>query len=126
MLQGGSYLGNQDGAARILCILRNYVAPEAADAIRRQAMLLSHARRADQRIDAFIVEFDLLGRNAESNMGMGAGFPGPSISILLVNTAGLPRQKKPPALAGCRRSLKSGEVAANMRRSFGSRGGSRR
>ena len=89
----GGHLDNQEGVARILEVLRNYFAPEAADAIYRQVMRFTQYRRAEQPADEFIVEFDLLRRKAESKMGMGTGFPEQFASIWRMRYAGLPARK---------------------------------
>ena len=54
--EGGNYLGNRDGVARILEILRNYFAPEAADAIRPQVMRFSQYRCAGEFPGEFVAE----------------------------------------------------------------------
>ena len=56
-------------------------------------------------------------------MEMGAGFPGQSISISRINTAGLLRQETSLAMASSRKSLKFENASANIRRLFGSCGG---
>ena len=72
---GGDVLGHHDGVARIMEILRSYLAPEAADAIHQQVVRFAHYRRSDLSIDEYTAEFDLLQRKAESKMEMGAGIP---------------------------------------------------
>ena len=47
---GGNYLGNQYGVTGIPVILRNYFAPDAADAIYRQVMRSTHFRRVEQSV----------------------------------------------------------------------------
>ena len=89
----GDILDRSDGVAKISDVLRNYFAPEAADAIRQQVMRLMRFRRTDQPIDEYIAEFDLLRRKAESKMEMGAGFPEPFVSILRAYNAALPRHE---------------------------------
>ena len=69
-------MDNHGGVARILDILRSYFAPEAADAIHQQLMRLMQLRSAEQRIDEFIAEFDLLRRKAETKLEAGRVFPG--------------------------------------------------
>ena len=59
-------------------------------------------------------------------METGAGFPEQFASLLRTHNAGLPRQEKSPMMAGNRRSPMFEEVAANVRRLFGSRGGGSR
>ena len=54
-------------------------------------------------------------------MEMGPGFPDQFISILRMHNAALPRQEVSLVMASSRERLKFEEVAANMRRLFGSR-----
>ena len=56
LLVGGSHLDNQGGVARISEVLRNYFAPEVADAIYRQVTRLLQFRRAEQSVGEFTVE----------------------------------------------------------------------
>ena len=83
-------------------------------------------RCAEQSIDESVAEFDLLQRRAESKMETGEGFPEQSAPKLRMNNALLPRQEKSLVMASNHKSLKFEEVAANMRRLFGSRGGGSR
>ena len=66
----------------------------------------------------------MLQRKAEPNMAMGAGFLGHFASILCMQNAGHPRREKSPVSASSQESPKFEDVAANLRRLFGSRGGS--
>ena len=59
-------------------------------------------------------------------MEMGAGSPEQFVSILRVRNAGLSRQEKSLVLASGQRGLKFVDVAANMRRLFGSCDGANR
>ena len=111
-----------DGDAAILGILRNYFAPEAAYAIHQQVTRFVRCTRADQSIDASMVEYDLLWRKAESNMEMGAGFPDQFVSILRVNNDALSYRQKSLAIASCHKSLKFEDASANLRGLFGPRG----
>ena len=56
----GGHLGDRKGDTRILGILSNYFAPEAAGAIYEQVMRFMQYRSAEQSCVEFIVEFDLL------------------------------------------------------------------
>ena len=114
---------NRGGVARILGILRNFFAPEAAGAKRQQVMRFSQIRPAGQPIGEFFVECDLLRRRAESILEMGAGFPEHCISVLRRYHAVRPGRGTTLVMASSRRSLMLHEVAANVRRLFGSRGG---
>ena len=86
---GGDPLDDQDGVARILEMLRRNFAPGVADAAYQQVARLFQYRRADQSIDEFIAEFDLLRGKAESMMEMAAGFPEQMASIPRMHNAGL-------------------------------------
>ena len=56
----GGHLDGRGGIARILGILRNYFAPEAAHAIDQQVARFLQYRRTEQSIGEVIDEFDLL------------------------------------------------------------------
>ena len=86
-------------------------------------MRFAQCRRADQSIDEFIAEFDLLRRKQESKVGRGKRFPERFAPIFRTPNAGLPRQEKSLVMASSQRSLSFMDVAAKMRRLFGSRGG---
>ena len=102
-------------------ILRNCFAPEAADAIRHQVTRYVRFRGADQSIDEYIAEYDLLRRKAESEMEMGAGYPEQFVSVLRMDNAALSRHEKSLVMASCHRSLEFETASGNMRRLFGSR-----
>ena len=63
-------------------------------------------RRTDQTIDDYIVDFALPRRRAESEMEMGAGFPGQVSSILRMNNAGLSGREESLVMASSHKSLK--------------------
>ena len=87
----------------------------------------SRIRRKDQSVREYFVEFDLPCPAAESQMEMGAGFPGQFVSILRTGNAALPRHEKSFVMPICRKSLRFEDASENTRRLFGSRGsGSRR
>ena len=81
LAEGGDILDRGDGASKILNILRNYFAPDAADAVRRQVVRFVRFRRTDQPIDEYAVDFGLFRRKAEPAMETGAGAPDQFISI---------------------------------------------
>ena len=89
----------------------------------REVVRFLQFRRTDQTADKYIAEYDLLRREAESEMEMGAGFPEPFASILRMQNAGHPRQEELLALASSQKILKFADAVANMRRLFGSYGG---
>ena len=63
--------------------------------------------------------FDLLRREAESEMG--AGFPGQFVSMWRMDNAALFRHEKSLVMKPCYKSLRPEDVSANVRRLFGSR-----
>ena len=71
--EGGDVLGRHDGATRILDILRSYLAPEAADAIRQQVARFANYRRSGQSVNGYSAEFGLLRAKAASKMEMEMG-----------------------------------------------------
>ena len=89
---GGYCLGNRDGVARVLDILGDYFAPEAADAIHQQVTRFTQYRRANQSIREFTVEINFSRREVGSKMEMGAGFPEQFAPIMPMNNAGLYRR----------------------------------
>ena len=121
LAEGSDILDNSDGLTRILDILRSYLAPGPADAIRHQVTRFTNCRRSAQSVGEYIAEYDLLRRKAESKMEVGAGSPGQLSSILCVNNAGLSRHEQSLVMASCRKSLTSEDALANMRRLFGLR-----
>ena len=115
-----------DGALQILDTSRNYFAPGAVDAIRRQVVRFMRSRHMDQSINAYIVEFDRLRRRAESQMVMGADFPGQFIAIFRMDNAALSRQEKSSVMAIYHKRLRFEGALANIHRLSGSRGGGSR
>ena len=93
-LAGGSdILGRNGSASKILGILRNWSAPEAAGSVRQQVMRFKRFKRPGQSLGEYIAEYDLRLRKAESGMEMGAGHPGNFVSILRMANAALPRHE---------------------------------
>ena len=119
---GGDVLGRSDGVTKILEILRNYLAPEAADAIRQQVMRYMRFRQTDQPVGEFPMEDDLARGQAEAKGEMGAGSPDHFASIFRVDNAALPRHEKSLVVATCHKSLRIEGASANLRRLFDSRG----
>ena len=126
LADGSDILGRSDGVMKILEIPRDYCAPGAVGAIRRQVIRYMRFRRTDQSIKEYIAEYDLLLRKAESEMEMEAGFQEQFAPILRTDNAALSRYEKSLVMAGCRRSLRLEDASANMRRLSGSRGSGRR
>ena len=67
-------MSNDRGGGRIVDISRNYFAPQVAAFIYRGVVCPLHFRRTGPTADGYIREFDLIGRRAESEVQMGAGF----------------------------------------------------
>ena len=61
------------GAQKILQISHERLAPNAVDAIHREVVRFLHFVRADQKMEASWLEFDVLRRKSESRMAMGGG-----------------------------------------------------
>ena len=123
---GGDHLDSNDGVLRRLDILKNYLASEAVGPIYREVACVLQYRRTAESIDEDIVEFDLLRHKAESKMEMGAGFPEALVPILCIRNAARSHEEQSSVLASTRRSPKFTDVAATMRRLFGSCGGAAR
>ena len=114
---GSDSLVRSDGVSKILNSLRNYLSPEAVDAIRRQMMRRMRFRRADQSVGEYIVEFDLLYREAEPDLEMGDGFPGQSVLILRTADAALTRHDEmPDKSAVCGRGGEYAEIVWSARK----------
>ena len=80
---GGGHSDNHDDVARILRILRNYFAPEAAGAIPQQVMRFAQCRRAEQSTNEFIAEFGLSQAKAGPKMGERASPKGGSATQII-------------------------------------------
>ena len=119
---GGKHFEDTDGASRVLEISRNYFAPGDAGSINKGVARFIKFRRTGETVGRYIAEYGLLQRKAGSKIDMGAGFPGQFVTILCMQNAGHYRQEKSLARASSQKSLKLVDVAANMRRLFGSCG----
>ena len=115
LAEGSDILDHIDGVSKILIILRNYFAPEAVDAIQQQVMRFMRFRRADQSIEDYIMEFDLLRREAAPRMKIGAGFPERFVSLLRMDDAALSRHEKSSIMASCRKNLRFGSRGSGSR-----------
>ena len=87
------------GAEEILTILRDHLAPEAADSAYRGVVRFLQFKRAGLTIDVHTVGFDLLRRNAESKMQMGGAAPVASVSVQRMQRAAFSLPGKSLALA---------------------------
>ena len=63
-------------------ISRAYFSPEAADSVFQGVARYLRPKWADQTMDFFLVEIDLLRRRAESNTQMGGTFPEAFVSAM--------------------------------------------
>ena len=75
MAAGSDVITDGDDAEKISTISRDYFAPEAAGSAHRKAVRVLQSKRADQTLDLYLVEVDLLRRKAESKMQMGGPRP---------------------------------------------------
>ena len=116
-------MDNNDAAEHVVNTLGNYLATGTAGPIYQGVVRLPQFRRGGQYIDRYTVEFDLLRRDAEPKMRIGAGSPVASVSVFCAQRAALSRREKSLASASSRRSLLFEDVAMAMRRVFGSWGG---
>ena len=91
---GKDLIANQDGAQQILRILRERFAPDAIDAIIQEVAKFMNFKRADQTMDVYLLEFDVLREKAQAQMATGGGFPGEFASAHCMQNAALPENGK--------------------------------
>ena len=106
LAEASDILENSDGVSKISDALRTYLATEAVGAIHQQVMRLARFRRTAEYADAYIAEFDLRCRGAESEMEMGAGPPDHLASMLRIDNAAVSRNEGPLVMASCRKGLR--------------------
>ena len=116
------YIGNNDGAQRILRISRERFAPDTIDPNHRDVAKFMNFKRADQTMGTYLLEFDMLRKQAESRMLMSSGFPDELASASCAHNAAFPKSKESLVLAGICTTLASPEVSSRMRRLFWPRG----
>ena len=87
------------GGQKILAILRDLLAPEAAARVNREVARFLQFRRTEQTMDVHLIQVDLLRRSAESKIQEGEDFPGSFVSALRMQNATLSRWGKSLALA---------------------------
>ena len=68
-------VGNLDVAEQILKISGERFAPDGSDIIFQDVVKFMYFRRANQEMDTYLLEFDVLRQKGETRMLMGAGFP---------------------------------------------------
>ena len=78
----GGALMRRGGVVNIPSVLRNYFQPDALDRIYQQATKFSRNTRADRPMQRYLLQFDVLRRNAEAKVIMGGAFPDACVSIL--------------------------------------------
>ena len=72
---GSDFVVNNDGAERIVTILKDYIAPDAADSVDQEVARFLQSKRPGRTMDVHLAEFDLLRRKAESKMQMSGPRP---------------------------------------------------
>ena len=122
MSVGKDVIGNADGAAHILRISRERFAPDAIDSTFQDVAKCALCKHAYHKSDAFLMEFDMLGQQAEAHMLLGGGFPDEFAPAVCAQNAALSENGKTLALARFRNAEAFPEVSAQMRRLLGPRG----
>ena len=72
MAAGSGVIADGDGAEKISTVLRDYLAPEAADSANQEVVRCLQWRRTGQTMDSFTVDLDFCRCRAESRMQMGS------------------------------------------------------
>ena len=119
---GKDVIGNQDGVAQILNILRVRFAPDMVDCIFQDITKFMYFKRTTQEMDVYLLEFDILRQKAESRMSMGAGFPDEYVSVLCLQNANLSKNERQLVMARVGSAFNFTTVTAQMRRLFGNVG----
>ena len=114
MSAGKDVVGNIDGVAHTLRILRERFAPDAIGSILQDVAKFTYLKRADQNADTY-----LLRQKAEARMLMCSGFPDEFVSVLCIQSAALSENEKTSALASLHRTPAFLAVSAQKRRLFG-------
>ena len=99
MRAGKGVIGKSDGAEQLMEISRGRFAPDANDSIFRDVVEFMYFKCLEQKMDAYLMEFDMLRGKAESRMQTGAGFPDEFVSVFCTQNAGLIRNEKTMVLA---------------------------
>ena len=102
---GSEKLLGPGGVMEITQAPRDKFAPQAIAFIYREVVRFSHSKRTTQTTDGYLPRFDLLRREAESQIKMGGAF--------------LPRADKPLVAAGMQGDLGTASAAGRMRRLVG-------
>ena len=76
MAAGSDVIIDGDDAGETLTIPREFLATEAADPAYLEVVRFLQFKRAGRTTDAFLVEFDVLRRKAESKVETAGAFPG--------------------------------------------------
>ena len=108
--------------ARVSNMLRDSFTLDALDVVSQDVAHFLQRKRAAQTMDACLVKFGLLGRNAESRMQLGGAFPRASVSVLSPKDASLSLADTQPVLASAQEKSGIAEAARQMRGLFGPMG----
>ena len=120
MAVGKDCIGNNDGAQQISRILRERSAPDDIDAIFQEVAKFTNFERTDRTMDIYLMEFDVLRKEAEVRMATGSGFPDEYTPLLRMRNAGSPKMRN------LRHTLAFPEASTQKRRLFGPRGNAAR
>ena len=71
---GSGFVANNDGAERILSILKDFSAPAAVDSVYEKVASFLQFKRTDETIDVYLLGFDMRRREPESKMHMAGAF----------------------------------------------------
>ena len=76
-----------EGAESILDFLRDYFAPDASDHVHRQVAEFLQYKRAEQTLEGYSLELDVLRCKAEERVRMGAALPDPFVPAICMQNA---------------------------------------
>ena len=92
MTVGKDVVGSIAGQGQISEIPRGRFAPDAIGSIFPDVVKLLFFKRAGQRMDAHLMEFDMLRQKAEARTISGSDFPDEFVSVLRAQTSGLAKK----------------------------------
>ena len=87
--------------------LKQYFLPDASDHVYQDVWKFLPHKRADQTMERFLLEFDVLRTKAERKIQTGFRFPDSFISVLCMGNAGLTSHQKTLVMASVQGSLDS-------------------
>ena len=110
---------NSEGARRTLQISLGHFAPDAADAVYREAVRSLRPKRIGPTTDAFLPEFQVPRRKAGMRMETEGGLPGKFAPISHMRNAALPKNGEPLVSASIPGTLAFAATAKQVRRLLG-------